>query len=222
MQFATLVITAAGTIAALLVFWKSGRVKNARQFAGAVVVILLAAVGLGFLEARAEREARALLASVFPAPPGSEELVFRRKATKGTPTQEVEAIYRIRSDDPVPVTLEGAAFRYGKHTSVSKLGVWTIDRFAIADGALDWKPLPRQYFPGRHFPARGHASSSNLPYEKGMTGSYLCAFVLLDPDNAEAPQKVVPCETVDQRPPPGITLLAVQDTSAGMLHVVVR
>lgn len=222
MPFASTLMMAVAAIAVLFFFWKTGKVKDARQFVGAALVILAGATGLGILEARAEREARQLVSAVFPVPPEASELVFRRKATKGTRTQEVEAIYAWRSAEPFPVTLEDVSFRYRLNTSATKFGIWTIDTFAIAGGALDWKPLPRPNRANRYWPARGHVSSRNWPYERDMSGSYLCAVVVLAPENASSPQKVAPCETLEGKPAHSVLILAVHDTVAGMLHVVVR
>ncbi|WP_317057683.1 hypothetical protein [Roseovarius rhodophyticola] len=222
MTMTTLFMMTASTLVVAFFFWKSGRLKNAKQFVATVLVVLVAAMAFVFFEAKAEREARVLLLSVFPVASDSQEVLFYRKATKGTRVQEIEAVYTVTASDPLPVSLEGAAFRYRLDSLATDLGVWTIDQFEIADGALDWKPLPRRAASSGYLPARGHYSSRNWPDEKGMSGSYLCALVHLDPNQTDTPQKVLSCNSVGQKPAESILLLAILDTSARRLHLLVQ
>ena len=219
--------------AALLGLRAAGRFRGARESVAAALLIALVGGGFAALETRADERARRNVERLFRLAPDPDYLAFDRRASHGTLVPRVDAVVAFtperfdayRASNPGLDPMTGVVFTFRS----DGFGDLRIDRFAVAEGALSWKALPRA-FRGRDafFPERGHHSRRRTPDERTMRGAYLCAHVPVAAgvadgvsDGDAAPFPVIPCDAVTGDLERGVTVLAFLDETDRTLHVLI-
>ncbi|NNE89582.1 MAG: hypothetical protein HKN27_16045 [Silicimonas sp.] len=213
-------------IAVLFIMHLTGHVENRVQFALAAGFILAVGVFLARVEIAADNNAKMTLQTLFGLPGNAEVLVFNRHASKGTRTQRIEAIYKLgvetfeTSMEPPPKPFHGVSFNYRISDGLTGLNYRRIEAFAVAEDALEWHALPRA---GEgYYPRRGHYSLQRTA-EKDMTGAYLCAFIPVERQKPfQNMYDVIPCHSVENASPDGITVLGYLNAQDNSLHVLVE
>ena len=223
-------ITFGGFISTVLIVligtYLTKRVKHRLQLALAAGLVVGAGLWLVQMEVVANKKARMSVETLFNLDGEQELLDFDRKASKGTHSQTIEAIYKtspegINAYQYTTLSFMGdISFKY----RTGSLEYREINKFVVTEGALDWSDLPRTY-PGKNsfFLNRGHNSHRRTLDEKSMSGKYICVFIKIEAQKAE-PQdgyEVIPCEAVGENGWGGIAILGILNDADDTLHVLI-
>lgn len=219
-----ILIAVVATIAVFFIKYRSGRVVGKARILFAVALIVTGGLALAVYEFRAEWNAQAMVASMFGLPKDAEPLAFDRGASKGRRIQRLEAIYQLSDEREPSVSLGHTSFHFKKSSSISEFRNWLIDDFRTYEDALAWRDLAQLTDQTGWVPQRGRLSRQQTPDNASISGLYLCAFipVISETADADVAQDVVPCHAIDQPVPPGITVFAVQNRSDDTLHVLIE
>lgn len=223
-------ITVGGFIATalimLIVMHLTKRVKNRLQLALAAGLLVGAGLWVVQMEGIANKKARMTVETLFNLNGEDEILDFDRKASKGTRSQTIEAIYNV-SPNGFNTHHNNTLNFTGDISFTYRTGSFEdreIDKFMVTDETLDWSDLPRTYTgKNNFFVTRGHNSHKRTPDEKNMSGKYICVFIKIEAQKAE-PQdgyEVIPCKAVRANGWGGIAILGILNDADDTLHVLI-
>lgn len=226
-SFWTVLSLTATVLFVLLGMRLTRRLNNRVELALAAGLIVFVGFSLARMEVNANRNAQATVATIFRLEEGLDILAFRRKSSKEQRSQSIEIIYQFSPDSfeaykgNTFASIGEVSFKYRSGT-FSNL---KIDRFAISEGSLEWKVLPRlKSTSSGYLPIRGHNSYKFAPDEDAMIGEFLCAFITVN-DAKTAPESgfaVSPCHTIRESNPEGISILGILNENDKTLHVHIQ